>query len=1042
MIADLHIHSKYSRATAKDCDMQHLDLWARRKGIDLVGTGDFTHPEWRKEMQAALVSDGAGLYTLREELRLQAGVAGEGPAPHFVVSGEISTIYKKDGRTRKVHHVILLPGLEEAEALAQRLEAIGNLHSDGRPILGLDSHDLLDIVLTCCPEAVYIPAHVWTPHFSLFGAFSGFETLEECYGDLTKHVRAVETGLSSDPVMNRRCSMLDGLTLVSNSDAHSPAKLGREANLLSCGRSYAALKRAIETGEGFDGTVEFFPEEGKYHLDGHRACAVCLEPARTQELGGRCPVCGRKLTIGVAHRVEELADRGEGEAKLTQPFESLMPLPELLADCMGASSASKRVQTEYFRLLSVLGPEFRILRQLPLDAVERAAGRAVAEALGRLRAGQVHKRAGYDGEYGVIRLFAPHELELLSGQTALVELDAPAAAEEKKHALRKEGMKQEIGRERAYALNERQQEAVQAQERTVAVIAGPGTGKTGTLVARIACLVEERGVPPQDITAVTFTNQAAQEMRQRLEERLGKRAAKALHVGTFHALSLELIGKKTLVGQGQAVQTLRELLKERGETLSASETQRRISLRKNGGQAELPEGLMEAYQQALAQEGARDLDDVLLEALETDTAGLRRFRHLLVDEFQDINAVQHELVRHWSERGELFVIGDADQSIYGFRGADAGCFDRLRAARPDLRCIRLEENYRSTPAILRSALAVIAHNPGQERVLRATRDEGVPVRVMTAADAFSEGVWIAKRIGQMVGGVGMLEARGEAAEARAFGEIAVLCRTRRQLEEIERCLQHDGIPCQVMSREAFWEEERVQGALALLRSLLDPGDGPALRTALTGLFGCTLGEALSVQDDWRDGGGDISAMQQEIREERLKRWAGIAAMLGGRVRKDRPRRLLEALADELGLAKDENMKKLLESAALYDSAQELTDALLMGQEADVRRLTGTKYPSGAVKLMTLHAAKGLEFPAVFVAGVNKGELPLEREGRKTDSAEERRLFFVGLTRAREELIVTCGGEPSVFLSELAPDAMRGSAPTRRRAERFVQLSLF
>ena len=190
MIADLHIHSKYSRATAKDCDMQHLDLWARRKGIDLVGTGDFTHPEWRKEMQAALVSDGAGLYTLREELRLQAGVAGEGPAPHFVVSGEISTIYKKDGRTRKVHHVILLPGLEEAEALAQRLEAIGNLHSDGRPILGLDSHDLLDIVLTCCPEAVYIPAHVWTPHFSLFGAFSGFETLEECYGDLTKHVRS------------------------------------------------------------------------------------------------------------------------------------------------------------------------------------------------------------------------------------------------------------------------------------------------------------------------------------------------------------------------------------------------------------------------------------------------------------------------------------------------------------------------------------------------------------------------------------------------------------------------------------------------------------------------------------------------------------------------------------------------------------------------------------------------------------------------------------------------------------------------------------
>ena len=246
----------------------------------------------------------------------------------------------------------------------------------------------------------------------------------------------------------------------------------------------------------------------------------------------------------------------------------------------------------------------------------------------------------------------------------------------------------------------------------------------------------------------------------------------------------------------------------------------------------------------------------------------------------------------------------------------------------------------------------------------------------------------------------------------------------------------------MVGREAFWEEERVQGALAFLRSLLDPGDGPALHTALTGLFGCTLGEVLSVQDSWRDCGGDIHKIEGELQEERLRRWAGAAALLAGRVRKERPRRLIEALADELGLAKDENIARLLESAALYDSAQEMTDALLLGQEADVRRLTGTKYPSGAVKLMTLHAAKGLEFPAVFVAGVNKGDLPLEREDRPADIREERRLFFVGLTRAKEELIVTCGGEPSSFLAELAPDVARASIPPRRRAEKFMQLSLF
>ena len=278
-IADLHIHSKYSRATSRDGDAPHLDLWARRKGIGLLGTGDFTHPAWRAELTEMLEEAEEGLYRLRDEYRLPCETAGD--TPRFVVSGEISTIYKRGGKTRKVHHVILLPGLEAAETLSHRLEAIGNLHSDGRPILGLDSRDLLEITLDCCPRAIFIPAHIWTPHFSLFGAFSDFSTLEECYGDLSGHIHALETGLSSDPPMNRRLSMLDRYLLVSNSDAHSPAKLGREANVLEGAPSYPALRRALETGEGLHGTVEFYPEEGKYHLDGHRRCQCCLEPAET-----------------------------------------------------------------------------------------------------------------------------------------------------------------------------------------------------------------------------------------------------------------------------------------------------------------------------------------------------------------------------------------------------------------------------------------------------------------------------------------------------------------------------------------------------------------------------------------------------------------------------------------------------------------------------------------------------------------------------------------------------------------------------------------
>ena len=268
-IADLHIHSRFSRATSRDCDAPHLDWWARRKGIALLGTGDFTHPAWRAELKEQLVPAEEGLYILREELRLP-GLA-PGAQPRFAVTGEISSIYKRGGRTRKVHNLILLPSLEAADELAARLAAVGNIHSDGRPILGLDSRDLLELTLEACPEAELIPAHIWTPHFAVFGAFSGFDSMEECFGDLTPHIHAFETGLSSDPPMNWRVSALDGLTLLSHSDAHSPAKLGREANLLDAELSYPALLRAIRTGDGMAGTIEFFPEEG-----GKGFCFVCL----------------------------------------------------------------------------------------------------------------------------------------------------------------------------------------------------------------------------------------------------------------------------------------------------------------------------------------------------------------------------------------------------------------------------------------------------------------------------------------------------------------------------------------------------------------------------------------------------------------------------------------------------------------------------------------------------------------------------------------------------------------------------------------------
>ena len=402
-IADLHIHSRYSMATSKDGTPENLDSWARKKGISILGTGDFTHKKWREELKESLISTGDGFYKLKDErIAPEAFHMGESTV-RFVVSGEISCIYKKNGKTRKAHHVIILPGFEAAERFASGLEKIGNIHSDGRPILGLDSRDLLEMMLDIAPEGIFIPAHIWTPHFSVLGEKSGFDSIEECFEDLTPYIHALETGLSSDPPMNWRVSALDRYQLVSNSDAHSPPKLGREANLLDTDLSYAGLYNAIQKGEGLLGTVEIFPEEGKYHYDGHRKCGVCLSPEEAEACDGICPVCGKKLTMGVGHRIEQLADRKAGYVKeRAKKFESLVPLSEVISSCMGYGTASKKVQSCYEEMLKKLGAEFEILRQVPVEDIAVSFGEDIAGAIGKIRAGEVKKTAGYDGEYGKI----------------------------------------------------------------------------------------------------------------------------------------------------------------------------------------------------------------------------------------------------------------------------------------------------------------------------------------------------------------------------------------------------------------------------------------------------------------------------------------------------------------------------------------------------------------------------------------------------------------------------------------------------------------
>ncbi|MCR4439142.1 MAG: endonuclease Q family protein [bacterium] len=401
-IADLHIHSRYSIATSQDMGVAEVAKWARRKGIALMGTGDFTHPKYRQEIAAALQEDGHGLLLPKD---------GDGSV-RFVLSTELSAVYAQGGKTRKVHLLVYVPTLVGADAIIRALQVRGRLDADGRPTFALSACDLTRVILDACPDAMVIPAHAWTPWFSVFGANSGFDSLEECFQDMTPHIKAIETGLSSDPAMNWRLCKLDHITLVSNSDAHSPSRIGREANVFDCELDYFRLKEVIETGDRqrFLMTIEFFPEEGKYHFDGHRRCGVVFSPEETKRHGGLCPVCGRQLTIGVMHRVDELADRPPGFVPANAvPAVHLIPLQEIIAEALGQGVDTVGVQNEYLRLVAEAGSEFCLL----LDLEERQLASFVPEriltGIMRVRQGKLYIVPGHDGEFGKIEIFADDE---------------------------------------------------------------------------------------------------------------------------------------------------------------------------------------------------------------------------------------------------------------------------------------------------------------------------------------------------------------------------------------------------------------------------------------------------------------------------------------------------------------------------------------------------------------------------------------------------------------------------------------------------------
>ena len=407
--ADLHVHSRYSRACSRNSDLPRLAWWARRKGITVLGTGDFTHPKWARQLREALVPAEPGLFRLRDEIDREVlrtlPPTCRGPL-RFTLQVEVSTTYARGGRGRRIHHLCHVPDFDAAGELTRRLSRFGDLASDGRPALAMDARDLLEATLSAGEGSYLVPAHAWTPWFGVLGSKSGFDGVAECYGDLADHVFALETGLSSDPEMNWRVSSLDRFRLVSHSDAHSPPILGRNATVFDTELDYFAIRRALMTGEGYAGTVDLYPEEGKYHLDGHRGCGVRLEPAETRAHQGKCPVCGRRLTVGVLHRVEELADHPAGRRPSTAGEAlKIVPLPEIAAEVLGVGPKTKTVERAVDALTAALGPELPLLLDVPPRQVREAGEPETAEAIERLRAHRVRRDPGYDGVFGTVSLF-------------------------------------------------------------------------------------------------------------------------------------------------------------------------------------------------------------------------------------------------------------------------------------------------------------------------------------------------------------------------------------------------------------------------------------------------------------------------------------------------------------------------------------------------------------------------------------------------------------------------------------------------------------
>ncbi|MFC1813530.1 UvrD-helicase domain-containing protein, partial [Thermodesulfobacteriota bacterium] len=963
---------------------------------------------------------------------------------------------------------------------------IGNIKSDGRPILGLGARGLLEILLETSDQAFLVPAHIWTPWFSLLGSKSGFDSLEECFEDLTSHIFAVETGLSSDPAMNWRVSGLDGLTLISNSDAHSPLKLGREASLFNTALSYSGIKSAIQTGDPkqFLGTFEFYPEEGKYHLDGHRKCNVRLSPKETIALNGKCPVCEKALTLGVLYRVEELADRPEGiKPEKSHPFFNLIPLVDILSDVLMVGPGSKKVMGNYRALIEKLGPEFAILHSLEIGVIEKAGVPLLGEAIKRMRTNEINFLPGYDGEFGKLQIFNPEEREMLINQKPLFVLpvsDRNISVEEKHKETRipektrfkiessskpppvidRDGLRPGL----SGGLNTAQRQAVEHDGGPVMIVAGPGTGKTRTLTHRIAYLINKRGVSFQNILAVTFTNKAAEEMQERLKSLLRDKTSIPL-IATFHSFCFSILNDS----KGKIYQIIDDDLRrnivldaikhveDAGITVMFKADMLRnliISAKQKLLEPHEPFGdltdsekesfstVYRAYQKLLSIQGLFDYEDLILKTVklfEQDENTRKKyqevFKFIFVDEYQDLNAAQYRIIRALSSSGnpdrEIFVIGDPDQSIYGFRGSDVRYFDRFAEDYPDARIIKLTRNYRSVEAILEASYQVIKRNKKDVPETRIYSEiDGIKtIGILELDTGKAEAVAVGKIIEEMIGGIGFHSVdfgkidHDNNGTHHSFSDMAVLYRTGDQGRVFSDVFDKAGIPYQIVSRENLYKQKGISALLSLLKIVEGLGSYSDFGRILNLTKPTISKKTAEIFKSWsyKNGFGVKEALfnakrfpipdLSRTRRIRLYDFIGTLSVLEKEIRDMSVEKKLLYLVEKTKLSlvlRDDTkfqdaLKRILDVSGKFGTHTPgffVTAALQTDTDTYMQR-------SEKVSLMTMHASKGLEFPIVFIAGCEKDLIPYQpAKDEAPDIDEERRLFYVAMTRAKHRLYLT------------------------------------